>query len=212
MSSRFWPMWAALGFIFCAGAAARVLEAGVDWSGSTAADWFQAVGSVLAVAAAIFAAWTASRQSRLAANAEVVRTVELVCSIGYLMADISAAAFNELKEGSYVTPDNFEHVSRMYVAFPVDRYPSGEMALCLARIHRQTEQFKNAYFGTVAATEGHDPRTGDRQLDTRGFVDPLKLYKRVQAISDEYDRLVRIGQAILDQLPGPRTVIPSGNV
>lgn len=203
-------MWTALGFMFCAGVAARVLEAGVDWSGSTAADWFQAVGSVLAVGAAIFAAWTASQQSRLAAKAEVVRTVELVCSIGYLMNDVSASAFNELKGGSFVVPASFEHVSRMFIAFPVERYPSGEMALCLARLNRMTERFGGAYFDTVAAMEGNDPRTGAGDVDTRKFVDPLILLQQVEAISDEYDRLVRVGQAILDRQPGRREVIPSG--
>ncbi len=90
------PMWAALAFVFVTGVLARVLQAGVTWGGS-ATDWFQALGSVAAIFAAIGVAWhEGSRETRRAK--EALRQYRLtVAVLACRMADLIDALAANLK-------------------------------------------------------------------------------------------------------------------
>lgn len=194
--------------MLCAGMGARVLEAGVDWSGANAADWFQAVGSVAAVGAAIWTAWNAGQQVRMAAKGETVRTVEMVCSIGFLMTDLCNAAFNSLKKSSPLESANFALVTGLFDAFPIDKFPSGEMALRLSSIHRLTVAFGEVYRDTVQAYSSKSRVMDQMEGKYPKAESAQDIFQRLEEICGEYDALVQAGQAILDRLPGARVAIP----
>lgn len=96
MSRSISIMWGALAFILCAGMGARVLEAGVDWSGANAADWFQGVGSVAAVAAAVGIALYQSYRARLDRLEERQEFRMAVAALGRRLAEIAEAEAEQM--------------------------------------------------------------------------------------------------------------------
>lgn len=71
MKSGWALCWGALAFVFLSAVAFRIVQADVDYSGANAADWFQAVGSILAIFAAIGVAWWEGGREQRRAYAEL---------------------------------------------------------------------------------------------------------------------------------------------
>lgn len=161
-------------------------------SGPNAADWAQFVGGVLAVGVAIWAAWHAGRQTRLMAKAETIRSVELLCSLAYQMVDLVQASWNTLKAHEPLAAENFTSILSLYERFPFDRYPSGEMALRLANIHRLAVRYADDYEGIVS---------------TQATRVPKSMLELVERIDGEYEHLLLSARRTLDALPGRRHVL-----
>ncbi len=177
-------------------------------NGEHTADWFAAIGSLAAVAAAIEIARRASLQATMMAKAETVRTIELVCSIGFQICDLVEHSWAELKKLDPNDDANFAQILTLFEDFPIDRYPSGRMALELANIHRLAGKFRSEHADAVSEI----PTSATELLYRRSEIVALlpDLAPVVEAVSAEYDALLSSGQAILDTLPGRRVVLSGG--
>lgn len=154
MLSGMRPMWAALAFVILAGVLARALQAGVSWGGS-ATDWFQALGSVAAIFAAIGVAWhEGSREARR--SREALKQYRLtVAVLACRMADLIEALAADLKQDPQYyyreggNPAPFLQLDEVLAQFEAPQLESAQGALCLHDI-RRLGAAADGYIGAVA--------------------------------------------------------------
>jgi pimeloyl-ACP methyl ester carboxylesterase len=176
-------------------------------NGEHAADWAQFIGGMAAVAVAIWAAWHATHQTRLAAKAEEIRRIELVCSLGFQMVDLVDASWNSVRAHDPLAAENFDFVLRLYEAFPIDGYPNGELALRLAGIHRLSTRYFSDYRDLVKDLSARRYIAALSPEQAERLLVPKAVHDLVVQIGEEYDQLVVAGQRALDALPGRRHAI-----
>ncbi|MDO8409702.1 MAG: hypothetical protein Q7S93_06540 [Phenylobacterium sp.] len=173
---------------------------GCEFSSAFTAAWVQGLGSLAAVGAAILIARQSSLQTRDTQKWEVIRGVELVCSICWQVHHFTMEVLRTEKDADEVPlPKNLERIIDLLDRFPVDRYPSGEMALRSASIRRIAESFLEAQ------VDWQNYRAG-KPADGRGLDIIRDLTSEISA---EYEGLVRCGQHLLYAQPGKRVFIPA---
>ena len=173
-------------------------------NGDHAADWAQFIGGMAAVAVAIWAAWHTSHQARLTAKAETIRRIELVCSLSYQMTDLVDASWNSAKAREPLATENFDYVLRLYENFPMDSYPSGELALRLAGVHRLAARYFSDYRDLVETLSTRRYNAAFSPDQAERLLVPKSMYELVEQIGKEHDNLLAAGQLALDALPGHR--------
>lgn len=166
------------------------------------AAWAQAVFSAAAIFAAIALAVQSSRQAREVQKAEVVRRIELVCSLGWQVQQfVRTVMQRDVADPQAPMPTNLEMMVVLIDRYPLEQLPSGEVALRMANIRRLADGFFRAH---------------SRWVDVR-FNDPGKipadgpgreiLARLAESLESEYDMLLTCAQALLDALPGRRVVL-----
>jgi len=178
-------------------------------SGANAPAWAQFAGGLAAVAAAIWAAWKASDQATKTAKLEAVRLIELPIGIAYQITDLALECWNSMAANAPLRGQNIQGVMRLYEDYPFDRYPSAQMALTLANIHR----VGSAYFGNyIAIVEKSVADSGSTERLSAPASDLIETSKLLDIISTNYDALLDHAQALLDAQPGKRVLIPLGSL
>jgi hypothetical protein len=166
-------------------------------SGANAPAWAQFAGGLAAVAAAIWAAWKASDQATQTAKLEAVRLIELPIGIAYQITDLALRG------------ENIQGVMRLYEDYPFDRYPSAQMALTLANIHRVGGAYFSNYVAIVEKAVADSGSTGRLSASASDLTETSEL---LDIISANYDALLDHAQALLDAQPGKRVLIPQGSL
>lgn len=165
------------------------------------AAWVQAVGSVAAILIAVATGWFSGKESRDNAKAELVRRVELVLGLGWHIAHFSRQVTNTFDQPQeQPSPVNLVTIHEVIDRYPVDQFPSAELAWRLLGMRRLSIAFLDAYQNWLTYRQGVSIAAGGRG--------PTIMAGLVSEIEAEYLGLAQAGQELLTERGGRKLHIP----
>jgi hypothetical protein len=169
------------------------------------AAWVQAVGSVAAIIVAVVVARQSAADATNTQKAEVVRKVELVCSLGWQVhhyaAEVAQNILTNIRE--MPTQANLDLIVALIDRYPIEQSPSAELALRLANIRRIALAFGEMQGEALHWRAKHFTGNYGNRL--------ARLNDLERELVDEYEQLLACGQRLLDAQPGSRILLPSGS-